>query len=206
MKKLIFPSALILVSMIIGIISYPNLTEKLPIHWGMDGVDFYIAKEIAIFIVPISMVIVLVSTSLSVNKKTKELSSKTILNVTNIALLLMLGIHVFILTQGLSVQYNNELFMGVLVGLISIILSNFMPVTKPNAVYGLRTPWTLKNEQVWKKSNRFAGRLLMIVGIFILSMSFILPHYIHIVILTSLLATAIVSVVMSYGIYKKVQE
>ena len=55
----------------------------------------------------------------------------------------------------------------VLFGVVFIIIGNIMPKARLNSIVGFRTPWTMKNETVWKKNQLFAGALSMIVGVLI---------------------------------------
>ena len=49
-------------------------------------------------------------------------------------------------------------------GVMMIVLGNYMPKTRNNPNVGFRFPWTRYNDVTWNKSNRFASYVLMIVG------------------------------------------
>lgn len=51
-----------------------------------------------------------------------------------------------------------------LVGIALMAIGNVMPKVRMNAVMGLRTGWSMKNETTWKKSQRFGGISLMVTG------------------------------------------
>lgn len=59
-----------------------------------------------------------------------------------------------------------------IMGLLFIFLGNYMPKLRMNGAIGFRTSWTMKNEEIWKISQRIAGISLMIAGglIFILAL------------------------------------
>ncbi len=52
----------------------------------------------------------------------------------------------------------------VALGIVLIIVGNIMPKTRMNLLCGLRTPWSMKNEETWKKSQRFGGISFMVAG------------------------------------------
>jgi uncharacterized membrane protein len=54
------------------------------------------------------------------------------------------------------------------------MLGNYFQTVRPNYFIGIRTPWTLENEQTWKKTHRLGGRLWMAGGILIVFISFII--------------------------------
>ena len=66
----------------------------------------------------------------------------------------------------------NQLLFGIL-GIAMIIIGNIMPKLRMNAVVGLRTKWSMKNEITWKKSQRFGGISYMIGGAAIVVICFI---------------------------------
>ncbi|MCI9315410.1 MAG: DUF1648 domain-containing protein [Lachnospiraceae bacterium] len=65
----------------------------------------------------------------------------------------------------------SQLLFGIL-GIAMIITGNIMPKLRMNAVTGLKTRWSMKNETTWKKSQRFGGISYMIGGVVIVVMCF----------------------------------
>ncbi len=62
---------------------------------------------------------------------------------------------------------------SVILGLIGVLFSNFMPKIKPNGTFGIRVSATLNNEIVWKKTHRFAGKAGMVGSFLVLITGFI---------------------------------
>lgn len=62
---------------------------------------------------------------------------------------------------------------SVVLGLIGLLFSNFMPKIKPNGTFGIRVSATLNNETVWKKTHRFAGKAGMIGSFLVLITGFV---------------------------------
>ncbi|NPC93438.1 SdpI family protein [Bacillus sp. WMMC1349] len=206
MKKDFLPTGVILVSIIVGIVAFPSLPHELPIHWSNGEPDKYANKTLAILLIPILM---LISNFLSLFfLKTKQVNGNynnmTILNKINMVMLsLLFVIHLVIIAFGLGFEFNIHFLIGALLGLFIIIVANSMQKTKPNHAYGLRTPWTLKDEKVWKQANRFGAKLFVVIGFLIIGLSFVIPEYITIVIIGLLLGGVLIAVYASYLIYKK---
>ena len=59
------------------------------------------------------------------------------------------------------------------IGLMFLVIGNMMPKFRPNYFVGIKTPWTLANEEVWTKTHRMAGRLWFAGGLVIAAVSFI---------------------------------
>lgn len=50
-------------------------------------------------------------------------------------------------------------------GALFIIIGNIMPKAGRNSVFGLRTGWSMKNDEVWRRCQRFGGRSAVVCGI-----------------------------------------
>jgi immunity protein, SdpI family len=70
----------------------------------------------------------------------------------------------------------NPHLLFILVGLLLIVLGNYLQSVKPNYFIGIRTPWTLENETVWKKTHELGGILFLAGGICIVILSLIINH------------------------------
>ena len=89
-------------------------------------------------------------------------------------------------------------------GIAFVICGNIMPKSDRNEAFGLRTPWSLSNDEVWRKSQRFGGYAMIASGVLTvvaglaLPMNLVMPAMVAI-----LLAAAGASIVASYVYYRK---
>ncbi|MBA2175826.1 SdpI family protein [Halobacillus locisalis] len=206
MKKIFVPVTVILVAILIGVMAYPSMHQEVPIHWSSGEADLFVSKGLAILILPILMLVSSLSIWLTNKYQGGKDNKKTINKTHNLSLVILFFVHLMILSFGLDVNLDNNFYVGIIVGIITVAVANPMQKTKPNAVYGLRTPWTLKDEKVWRKSNRFSGKLLFIVGLLIIGLSFVYPEFTTSVILILLVGALVISVIVSFGIYKKLSN
>ena len=79
--------------------------------------------------------------------------------------------------QGLGYNVPMSYIVPVIVGLIFIIIGNYLQRVRSNYFMGIRTPWTLSNETVWKKTHRLSGKLFFIGGLLILVSAFLPEEY-----------------------------
>ena len=56
--------------------------------------------------------------------------------------------------------------MPLIYAVLFIAIGNYMPVIEPNRYLGIKLGWTLNNEQCWRVTHRFAGRLWVVTGLF----------------------------------------
>ena len=114
-------------------------------------------------------------------------------------------ISVYILYSGNGNKINPNLLIG-LIGAFYAVFGNYLQTVKPNYFIGFRTPWTLENEQTWKRTHRLAGRMWLLGGLFIVITSFTLNNNIAlgIIFATITLIIVIVPVIYSYLEFKKI--
>ena len=53
----------------------------------------------------------------------------------------------------------------ILMGIIFIVLGNYMTKTRINSVVGFRVSWSMYNDNTWRKSNRFGAYAIMAAGV-----------------------------------------
>lgn len=61
-----------------------------------------------------------------------------------------------------------------LFGAVCILIGNYLPTVRKNLMLGYRVPWTLKNEQCWKLTHQFAGKITVISGLLTIAAALIL--------------------------------
>ena len=59
------------------------------------------------------------------------------------------------------------------IGVLFIILGNFMPQIKQNYTFGCRTPWALNDEHNWQRTQRMGGYTFVVMGIVLLVLAFL---------------------------------
>jgi immunity protein, SdpI family len=102
-----------------------------------------------------------------------------------------------------GIKFNIR-FVFATMGFMWAILGNYFHNLKPNYFAGLRLPWTLENEDNWRKTHWLAGRLWFAVGLAVGVMWLFIPLTAGIIITFILLAiTVIVPLVYSFRLYKK---
>ena len=89
------------------------------------------------------------------------------------------------------------------IGAMLVILGNFMPKTRRNAHYGLRTGWSMSSDAVWQKSQRFSGYAAVVCGTLMILLAAFFDGILCLVMSAVLvLVWLILSVWMSYRYYR----
>ncbi len=88
--------------------------------------------------------------------------------------------------------------------MLFLFLGNYISKLQPNYFVGVRTPWTLENEQVWIKTHRVTGRIWVGSSLAVLLLALVFnqsfPEW---VLLVYILLIAAVPLVYSFMISKK---
>ena len=154
--------------------------------------------------IPICLMLTAILSIMTARSQKNSGSKSTILWMTLLSQGLIIAFQIIFILLDNPIEMTNDVYTGVIVGGIMLLLGNFMPRTKPNAAFGLRLPWTLTNEVVWRKSNHFAGCILMLAGILVICLSILFKENIEIVILSVVLCIVIIATLVSYSYHRKI--
>ena len=126
--------------------------------------------------------------------------------------ILFTGLHFYIMISSILIVRDNletQMFsfgniLILLMGIFMIVIGNIMPKTKRNSVIGLRTRWSMSNDEIWSKSNRFGGYTMVVVGVLVVIVAFVFykPWSSMIMLLLLIIAT-IVMIAYSKHVYDK---
>jgi len=151
---------------------------QLPVHWGITGQpDRYAGKFWGLFMMPVVLtamgILLILIPLIEPRKRHLNLSMKAY-NIILIAIfLLMAGLHILIIMSSLHKGISVDRAVPFGVGLLFIVIGNYMGKIRSNFMLGIKTPWTLSSELSWNKTHRFGGRLFILCG-FLLALSAIL--------------------------------
>jgi uncharacterized membrane protein len=74
---------------------------------------------------------------------------------------------VLLAASGMNVPVNEAIFAAL--GVMFMVIGNYLGKTRKNFFLGIRTPWTLASDEVWARTHRLAGRLFIVLGLIMLS-------------------------------------
>ena len=78
-----------------------------------------------------------------------------------------------------------------------------MAKAKRNFFIGIRTPWTLSSDKIWKATHKLGARLFKLAAVVILA-GMLAPGFVAFVIMVvAVLAAALISIVYSYVLFAK---
>jgi len=115
------------------------------------------------------------------------------------------GICCFIIYSSITASPKiNSKIIVVGVGLLFTVLGNYMFTIKQNYFAGIRLPWTLENEDNWKKTHQLGGKLWFAGGLLLALAGMLLPEKSIMVFMFSIIVIlTVIPTVYSYMLYKK---
>ncbi|NPC91816.1 DUF1648 domain-containing protein [Bacillus sp. WMMC1349] len=209
MKKHIVSLLIIFMNILLWGFSYPYLSNHIPIHWSFSGeVDQYATKAEAMLLMLGLLIFVyavmILTPKLEPRKKNLALFSKTYHIIVNAMLLLFSVLNLLLVLTGLGYHVPMRSFVPVLVGAILIVIGNYLPRVRSNFFVGIKNPWTLSSDTVWKKTHRFASKMFTIAGILIaINGLFPIGENANIAIVALILITVFAPYVYSYVLYRQ---
>ena len=187
---------------------YPSLPEQIPTHWNLAGeVDDYMPKPWGVLILPLAAIFVFVVMKLIPVISPKGFRTDQFTGVLNIITVTLVGfmsavaLLVLIAATGRNVHMNEMIFAGV--GILFIILGNYLGKVRKNFFLGIRTPWTLASDEVWNRTHRLGGWIFVLIGFFMFLNAFI--RFPEGFLIGSIVVVALVPVVYSFVLYRRVE-
>ena len=186
-----------------------ELPKEVPMHWNASGeIDRWGDKSelfmMLFMLTGISYFVFLIIPYIDPKQKLQNMGNK-LNNLRLILGLFMSALAIYIL-YSVQQKTSNPVLIFPLIGLLFAFLGNYFKTIKPNYFIGIRTPWTLENEDVWKKTHLLGGKLWFIGGL-LMAMTFVLPNKIQFYTFMGITAViSIVPIVYSYLEFKKAKN
>lgn len=201
---------LILIVALFGLVAwfYPTLPDPVPTHWNMAGeVDGYMAKPwgavLPALIAAGTWVVLRILPFIS----PKGFRMESFMPAFRIMVLAIVAMTT--LVSGLALLAAAGYEIGIaglvtgLVGVLLIVVGNYLGKVRRNFFVGIRTPWTLASEEVWYRTHRLGGWLFVLAGLVFLVGA--LAGWGLWVFLPAVLAAALVPVLYSLWCYHRVE-
>lgn len=160
-----------------GLIFWNRLPDSIATHFSFSGEpNGYSSKMFAV--VGLYMLLLAVHCVCAVltssDPKSKNLSGKVYCLILCICPLVSLFCAVTVYGSALGFSGTNKPgVIFVLMGLLYIVIGNYLPKCRQNFTVGLRLPWTLASTENWDRTHRFSGKIWIIGGLLLLIGAFI---------------------------------
>ncbi len=186
---------------------------RLPIHWNLRGEpDQYAGKWVALSI-PAAMTVLiglLFHFLPAIEPRKQNLARSQGLYLWAWASLLLTAWSIMLVLASTALAWGlpaSRIILGT-IGVVLALIGNQLGKSRSMYLVGLRTPWTLDDEEVWIRSNRLAGKLIVAAGLAI-AIAVLLPippGVLDVVVIGGLAIGAGVPIVHSFIMWRRARR
>lgn len=203
-KTFIITIIICFIPIVVGLLFYNTFPDTMPIHFDINGeADGYANKFLAIVILPLILLATHLFLWFMLSQDPKKYNQYpfmlTIARYMTPALSLIINGLIYLKAWGYKM--NISFIILILVGVLFILLGNYMPKVKQNYTMGIRTPWTLNDEGNWIKTHRFGGKVFVFVGVCMMFLAFIKQSTWYLILL--IVVSVLLIYIYSYIIYRR---
>lgn len=187
---------------------YGHLPARMPMHWNASGkVNGWANRWPWALLMPVMTAciwLLLVGLRrVDPRRAHYERFNETFWLFLNLVVSTMALVEVFTLGSALGWGIDMTMAMTAVTGVLFIAIGNYLPRIRSNWWMGIRTPWTLESEHVWRETHRLGGRTFVAGGIISL-VALLFPAPLRIWVAMAALGLAgLTPVVYSYVVWRR---
>lgn len=199
-----------LVLMIVALL-YPRLPDQIPTNWNFNGGVTYSSRFhiwIIAAMLPLFAILFDVMPHLDPRYRNYQKFSRFYDGF-------CVGMQLF-LTMVTGIIISESFFPGriqtakvilLMLAVMFLLIGNYLPKVQSNFYMGIKTPWTLSSDEVWRKTHRLGGKLYAGCGILILPAALFLPSFAAgILLLTLVIGSTLILTLASWLWWRKEQN
>ena len=200
--------AVIVAGVALSAAAFTHLPARVAVHWNANGApNEFASRTVAACVVPAVMIALIalyaVIPRISPRGFEVEGSSRAYAAIALMILLFLLAVHVVIILTALRVAPSIGVIMPLLLGILFAVVGNYLPKMRRNFFIGIRTPWTLADEDVWYRTHRMGGVACVTAGVALMTIGpFVRGTALNVLLAAVVIALAVVPVVYSFAIYR----
>lgn len=188
---------------------YPGMPDPVPSHWNAAGeVDGYMAKPwmMAVLFGSVLMTWGIFKLVLRLSRKDDpERDVAPILSaVQAVSVVFMCGVTELVLLAASGFTDLVPKFLPAGIGLLFVYVGITLGKVARNRYLGIRTPWSMVNDDIWHRTNRFAGWCFVASGIALIALSLSGERPLTVPVIVTLVAVlAVLPTAYSYLLYRR---
>lgn len=188
-----------------------QLPEQVPLHYNLKGeVDRYGDKSELVMIpilLPLLIYLIFLAVPYIDPKKQIQKMGNKYDTLKWILTAFMSALALFIIYTAKNQTLTNPNIIFLIIGLLYLIFGNYFKTIKANYFIGIRTPWTLESESIWKETHKLSGKVWFVGGLLVIVCSLLLNKEINAkVFLGITIIIVLIPIVYSYVLYRKEKQ
>ncbi|WP_273888324.1 SdpI family protein [Rubrobacter naiadicus] len=180
---------------------------RVAVHWDLSGrPDGYGGRFEGLFLLPLITLGVYVLMRflprIDPLRESYEAFGGVYLVFRYAVVILLTLVYGFMLAWDLGYELSLSRAITVVLGMLFVVLGNFLGKVRPNWFVGIRTPWTLSSRRSWVRTHRLGGWLFVLAGLALMGMGLVYPAAGAVAIGPTVLVCVAVPLVYSYRVWK----
>jgi len=167
-KTMILTSIVMLIPMLVGVLLWDRLPEQVATHFDFEGTpNGWTSRGFTVFGIPLFLLAcqwIAAAATLS-DPKHKNLSEKVFRMILWIAPVASLLLAIVCYGYELGYETSDSTIAFVAMGVLFMVVGNYLPKCRQNYMVGIKIPWTLHDEENWNHTHRMAGYLWILGGL-----------------------------------------
>ena len=171
-KTLTLTTLITLLPILVGLFYWNQLPDKMATHFDMAGTpNGWSSKWFAVIGIPVFLALVNVLCTILTETdprrhKYPEKMMKLVYWICPVVSWICAGLTI---SYELGIEFAAmPKFASLFIGIMFVVIGNYLPKVKQNYYMGIKLPWTYSDEENWNRTHRMAGKLWVVGGIVLL--------------------------------------
>ncbi|MEK7671577.1 MAG: SdpI family protein [Bacteroidota bacterium] len=209
-RREVVPLCVLALFGILTAVFYPTWPETVPTHFGMQGEPDQFSSKTTLVVFVFAVLVFsygLLTFIPFIDPFWKRIQPKyhILLILRDFVLLFLLFMYVLNIVATKEGKLRLDL-MGVSLGLFFVLLGNYLPKLPRNWFFGIRVPWTLSSEVVWKKTHVVGGWFFAAAGLLTIILSLLQVNLLVVLLVTLTPTVLYTSLIYPLMLYRKLQR
>ncbi len=170
MRRVIVGTGALLGAWIFSLASYSRLPNDVITRWNLEFEPAHrLNKDIGAVLIPSLLLLLPVLPGLLARidprRDSYERHRATYWLIWNVVMVMIAALQALTIALSLGWNVDPAAAFALVVGVMLLVTGNFLTRLRPNWFLGIRTPWTLSSDEVWRRTHRVGARGMMLGGL-----------------------------------------
>ena len=184
MRKAVVGWSALLAVWVFSVSAYSELPELVVVRWNLEfEPSGYASRFVAAVIMPsaflLAPLVAWILPRVDPRRASYRRHESTYWLIWNAVMLLLAVLQALTIGIALGWRIDAARAFPSVIGLVFIVLGNYLPRLRPNWFVGIRTPWTLSSDEVWRRTHRLGSRTMIVCGVLLLLAGFDVAEWVR---------------------------
>jgi uncharacterized membrane protein len=205
-RLLLGGGTLVALTCLVSALAYPEMPARMATHWNASGdVDGTMPRALGLALLPAIAALTLgfLAVLPRVDPRGNYENVRFAYDALALATVAFVGyVHVLVVLYNAGYAFSVGQAIAPGIGAIYVVAGFVTERTDQNWFVGVRTPWTLEDEDVWDRTNAVVARVFQVSGV-VAALGILFPAYAVAFVLAPALLALVVSVGYSWWTYQR---